>query len=37
MADSDFREMFHNFPMEERIRKHSGVDLSMLKGCEQAT
>jgi hypothetical protein len=37
MTDSDFGEMFHNFPMEERIRKHSGVDLSVLKGVEHAT
>ncbi|KAI2498994.1 hypothetical protein MHU86_15498 [Fragilaria crotonensis] len=25
MADMDFGEMFHNFPMEERMRKHAGV------------
>ena len=34
LADADFGEMFHNFTMEERIRKHSGVDLSLLKGRE---
>lgn len=31
MADSDFGEIFHNFPMEQRLR-HAGVDLSTLKG-----
>ena len=31
MADADFGEMFHNFMLEERIRKHSGVDVSSLK------
>lgn len=30
MADVDFGEFFHNFPMDERIRKHSGVDLTSL-------
>jgi hypothetical protein len=28
MADADFGEMFHNFPMPDRIRKYSGVDVS---------
>jgi hypothetical protein len=31
MADADFGEMFHNFTMDDRIRKHSGVNLSTLK------
>lgn len=30
MADADFGEMFHNFPMPERIRKSSGVEISQL-------
>ncbi len=31
MADADFGEMFHNFFMDEAIRKHAGVDTSKLK------
>ena len=27
MADMDFGEMFHNFPMEDRLRKCSGVEF----------
>ena len=27
MADMDFGEMFHNFPMEERMRRCSGVEF----------
>ena len=27
MADADFGEMFHNFPMPERLRKYSGVEV----------
>ena len=27
MADMDFGEMFHNFPMEERLRKCAGVEF----------
>ncbi|KAI2503870.1 hypothetical protein MHU86_10595 [Fragilaria crotonensis] len=27
MADMDFGEMFHNFPMEERMRRCAGVEL----------
>ncbi|KAI2505417.1 hypothetical protein MHU86_9030 [Fragilaria crotonensis] len=30
MADADFGEMFHNFPMPERIRKSSGVDTTQM-------
>lgn len=30
MADADFGEMFHNFFMDEAIRKHAGVDISKL-------
>ena len=30
MADSDFAEFFHNFFSDERVRKHSGVDVSHL-------
>ena len=37
MADADFGEIFHNFPMDERIRKHSGVDLSMIHGRNHST
>ena len=32
MSDDDFGAMFHNFPMPDSIRKHAGVDLSVLKG-----
>ena len=31
LADADFGEMFHNFFMDSKIRKHAGVDLSKLK------
>jgi hypothetical protein len=31
LADADYGEMFHNFFMDERIRKHAGVDLSKLQ------
>ena len=31
MADADFGEMFHNFFMDEAIRKYAGVDTSKLK------
>ena len=31
MADANFGEMFHNFPMDERIQKHSGVDVGQLR------
>lgn len=31
LADADYGEMFHNFFMDEKIRKHAGVDLSKLK------
>ncbi len=27
MADMDFGEMFHNFPMEERMRRSSGIEF----------
>ena len=30
MADMDFGEFFHNFPMTERIRQHSGVNIKPL-------
>lgn len=30
MADVDLGEMFHNFPMPERIRKYSGVEVGPL-------
>jgi hypothetical protein len=30
MADMDFGEFFHNFHMDERIRRHSGVAVSTL-------
>jgi hypothetical protein len=30
MADMDFGEFFHNFFMDDRIRPHSGVDVSSL-------
>ena len=29
MADMDFGEMFHNFPMEERMRRCSGVEVEV--------
>ena len=32
MADMDFGEMFHNFPMEDRLRKCSGVEWDSGKG-----
>ena len=28
VADANFCKMFHNFHMDDRIRKHSGVDVS---------
>ena len=31
LSDMDFGEFFHNFHMNERIRKHSGVDVGFLK------
>lgn len=30
MADVDFGEMFHNFPMDERIRKCAGIQLGKM-------
>jgi hypothetical protein len=30
MADVDFGDMFHNFPMDERLLKYSGVDVAPL-------
>jgi hypothetical protein len=30
MADVDFGEFFHNFFADEKIRKHSGVEVSPL-------
>jgi hypothetical protein len=35
MADMDFGEFFHNFHMDEKIRRHSGVDLSSLNLLQQ--
>lgn len=31
MSDANFGEMFHNFPKPDTIRKHSGVDISIIK------
>jgi hypothetical protein len=30
LSDMDFGEFFHNFHMDERVRKHSGVDVACL-------
>ena len=30
MSDMDFGEFFHNFHMDEKIRRHSGIDVSCL-------
>ena len=31
LADADFGEMFHNFFLDEKIRKHAGVDMTYLR------
>ena len=30
MADADFGEMFHNFFMDPKVRKHAGVEIQLL-------
>ena len=31
LSDMDFGEFFHNFHMDSKIRRHSGVDVSLLR------